>query len=107
MPNVELVALDFPGHGMSSHKSRDGPPMLLSELTYYVAEAMQQLEWTKQHQDGDNNGCKFSLIGHSMGAAVGCLYSAAFPEHVDQLVLVEGGGPLARRAEDISQHVRK
>ena len=31
---VEIFALDFPGHGLSGHKSVDGPPQLLAEVSY-------------------------------------------------------------------------
>ena len=31
-PPMEIVALDFPGHGLSHHKSVDGPPQLLAEV---------------------------------------------------------------------------
>ena len=95
---TELVALDFPGHGWSSHKSIDGPPTILAETAFYVAEAIQQLEWQQE---------AFTLIGHSMGAAVSCVYCAAFPEQVLQLVLLEGAGPLARKTHDVAKHIRQ
>lgn len=98
LPNTELIALDLVGHGKSSHKSKDGAPVVLAEHSYYVAEAVQQLQWQQDKQ--------LTLIGHSMGAAVSCLYAAAFPEHVKQLVLLEGAGPLARNTDDIAKHVR-
>jgi pimeloyl-ACP methyl ester carboxylesterase len=41
-----------------------------------------------------------------MGAGIGCLYSAAFPEQVERLVLLEGVGPLARNPHDVAKHVR-
>ena len=134
-PNVDLVALDLPGHGLSSHKGIDGPPALLAELAYYVscnvrcsesacsgsktvshmfpqvAEAIHQLGWaspdgaTKSQPDGEDSP-SITLIGHSMGAGIGCLYSAAFPEQIARLVLIEGAGPLAREATHVSQHVR-
>ena len=47
IPTV-IVALDFPGHGLSSHKSVDGPPQLLAEYAYYAAELIEALQW------GDN-----------------------------------------------------
>lgn len=94
---VEVVALDLPGHGHSDHKSDDGPPVLLSEAAFYVAEAIEQLQWQSE---------PFTLIGHSMGAGIGCLYTAAFPEQVAQLVLLEGVAPLSRPASDIAKHVR-
>eukprot|EP00578_Thalassiosira_sp_NH16_P025137 CAMPEP_0181087406 /NCGR_PEP_ID=MMETSP1071-20121207/6254_1 /TAXON_ID=35127 /ORGANISM="Thalassiosira sp., Strain NH16" /LENGTH=418 /DNA_ID=CAMNT_0023169289 /DNA_START=71 /DNA_END=1327 /DNA_ORIENTATION=- len=46
---TEIVALDFPGHGLSGHKSVDGPPQLLAEYAYYVAELVEALQW------GDGN----------------------------------------------------
>lgn len=98
-PATELVALDFPGHGLSSHKSMDGPPALLAEAVYYIAEAVEQLQW-------NHESTPFTLIGHSMGASVSSLYAAAFPEQVEKLILLEGAGPLARNPRDIAKHVR-
>lgn len=79
----KVVALDFPGHGLSSHKSLDGPPTLFADAIFYVNEAVNQLKWDKSEP--------FTLIGHSMGSAVACLYAAAFPEHIGKLVLLDGG----------------
>ncbi|GAX28933.1 hypothetical protein FisN_20Lh254 [Fistulifera solaris] len=98
--DVELVAIDFPGHGKSSHKPVDGPQVVLSEMIYYVAEAVRQLEWTRESE-------KFSLIGHSMGASLASLYAASFPEQIRSLVLLDGAGPLSRPARDIAKHVRQ
>jgi pimeloyl-ACP methyl ester carboxylesterase len=104
---TEIVALDLPGHGWSSHKSLESPQILLSEAVYYVAEAIQQLNWTTpttpatdisesnitQHEQHSKQSSptKFTLVGHSMGAAISCLYAAAFPEQIENLVLLEGG----------------
>jgi alpha-beta hydrolase superfamily lysophospholipase len=62
---TELVALDFPGHGLSGHKSADGPPQLLAEFAYYVAECLEALQWGSA--GGENDGEKVIIIGHSMG----------------------------------------
>lgn len=101
--SIELVALDFVGHGQSAHKSMDGAQNILAEHVYYVAEAVQQLKWLSPAEDASPG---FILIGHSMGAAVGCLYASAFPEQVKSLVLLEGSGPLARNPSDAAKHVR-
>jgi pimeloyl-ACP methyl ester carboxylesterase len=82
--SCQIVALDFPGHGLSSHKSLDGPPALLAESAFYVNEVLHQLNW-------DHESKPFTLIGHSMGAGIACLYAAAFPEQVEKLILLEGG----------------
>jgi pimeloyl-ACP methyl ester carboxylesterase len=94
---VDIVALDFPGHGHSAHKSVQSPPLVIADTVFYVAEALRELNW---HET------PFTLIGHSMGAGVSCLYSAAFPDHIEKLVLLEGAAPMARNTADISKHIR-
>lgn len=120
--DVNLVAIDFLGHGLSSHKSLDGPSILLSESAFYVSEAIEKLGWWKEDKsnkrkkldDGTaastttspNNNVPFTLIGHSMGASVACVMAACFPERIDRLVLLDGAGPLARPADGIAKHIR-
>jgi len=103
--NMELVAMDFPGHSKSSHKSADGPVGRgsLSLRNWYTNRngvlRMASLSSSSVHS--------FPLVGHSMGAAVACLYAVAFPEQIQSLVLLEGAGPSARRAQDVAKHVRQ
>lgn len=97
----DVVALEFPGHGFSSHKSPDGPTQVFAEYVFYVAEFVRELNWC-------NDNSQFSVIGHSMGAGVSVTYAAAFPENVNCLILLEGtGGPLSRNGRDCSKHIRK
>lgn len=110
--NVELFAMDFPGHGLSSHRPVSAPPTMLSEFAYAVAEAVHQLDWIPPRpqqttEEESTSSPFFTIVGHSMGAAVGCTYAAAFPEQVQRLVLVEGAGPLFRNASDVSKHIRQ
>jgi len=116
--NVEIVALDFPGHGHSSHKSSDGPTSTISEYAFYVAEALRSLKWSeikgssKSHLPPSSSSVSkekngITLIGHSMGAAVSVMFAAAFPELVDRVILLEGTGPLARKSNDVSDHLRQ
>jgi pimeloyl-ACP methyl ester carboxylesterase len=120
--DINLVAIDFLGHGLSSHKSLDGPSILLSESAFYVSEAIEKLGWWKEDKsnkrkklvDGTaastttnpNNNAPFTLIGHSMGASVACVVAACFPERIDRLILLDGAGPLDRPAASIARHVR-
>uniref|UniRef100_A0A3Q1GZM1 AB hydrolase-1 domain-containing protein n=1 Tax=Anabas testudineus TaxID=64144 RepID=A0A3Q1GZM1_ANATE len=67
------VAVDFPGHGQSSHR----PPGVFYAFPAYVADVrrvVEALQWTK-----------FSIIGHSMGDAL-------YPEMVDVVVLLDAFG---------------
>jgi pimeloyl-ACP methyl ester carboxylesterase len=92
---ANVVALDSPGHGMSSHKSPDCP-QLLADYVFYVAEVAKQLEWDK-----------FTVVGHSMGAAVSVMFASCFPEKVESLVLLDGFAPAPRDAHEISTHIRR
>lgn len=92
----DVVALDLPGHGLSGHRPRDGPTILLPEAICYVREVLSQLEW----------GSGVTLIGHSMGAAISLMYAAAFPDQVERLILLEGAGPLSKPDEDIVKHLK-
>jgi pimeloyl-ACP methyl ester carboxylesterase len=96
LPSTEVVALDFPGHGLSSHKSKDAP-MMQAEYAYYVSEAVRSLEWDER---------PFTLVGHSMGAAVALLYGAAYPEQIDKMVLLDGIGPFTNDPKDVAKNVR-
>ena len=95
--DIDMVALDFPGHGKSSHKSLDGPTSILMDYAYYIHEAIYLLGWDKNKRDG--GGC--NLIGHSMGAAICLLYTAAFPDTVHKLVLLDSLGPQTKPTEQV------
>jgi pimeloyl-ACP methyl ester carboxylesterase len=80
LPDLHLVCLDLPGHGMSEHR----PASMRYHYTDYVDEVVSvadALQWKQ-----------FCLLGHSMGAGIGCLAASAFPDRIAQLILIEGMG---------------
>ena len=85
LPECELVALDFPGHGHSDPRPA-GTWYHLPDYLDDVAAALDALGWDR---------CV--LLGHSLGGAVAALYAAALPEQAERLVLVESLGPLPFR----------
>lgn len=111
---TELVALDLPGHGWSSHKSLDGPPTLLSEGVFYVAEALDQLGWTnktdtikdEKEQTKAHNNVGVTIVGHSMGGGLGLVYAAAFPEHVNKLVMLDIYSPFPGEQDKSTSLIR-
>jgi pimeloyl-ACP methyl ester carboxylesterase len=105
-PQAHIVALDFPGHGHSDHSPPEHPPLVLAQLVYYIRQALQQLQWQPTSTSSHTPHPPVTYIGHSMGAAVGCLFAAAFPESLNRLVLLEGAGPLPRAASDTAHHIR-
>jgi pimeloyl-ACP methyl ester carboxylesterase len=112
IPDLEIVALDLPGHGQSSHKSVDAPPVVSAEAVYYIAEAINALQWNTNDTEAtttttNTSTSKFAICGHSLGAAQATLYAATFPEQVSQLVLLDGGAFLTRDARNTGRHVRE
>jgi pimeloyl-ACP methyl ester carboxylesterase len=63
-PPMEIMALDFPGHGLSGHKSVDGPPQLLAEAAYYVLECIEALAWGKGDDSGSGGGTPRTVVGN-------------------------------------------
>ena len=49
----------------------------------------------------------FALIGHSMGAGISTLIAGTFPDRIQNLVLLEGAGPLAADASRAPSQLAK
>jgi pimeloyl-ACP methyl ester carboxylesterase len=78
LPELRLVALDFAGHGFSSHRGPGEHYTSLADVQDVIAVA-NALGWTE-----------FDLIGHSMGAAVATEIAGLFPERVSRAVMIDG-----------------
>ena len=91
-PFTEQIAVDFPGHGYSSHR----PVGDFYAFHDYLDDLHQLL--TKLARK------KVIFVGHSLGGFVASCYSAAFPERVVGCLQIEGFGPLS---EDDSQSVSR
>lgn len=78
----QAVALDFTGHGLSSHLPK-GCIYTMTHLMLDIAHAVHFLGWNQ-----------FNLLGHSIGALVGHRYASIFPEKVSKLILIEGFGEI-------------
>ena len=95
LADLDIVAMDFPGHGHSDHHH----PAANYHFMDYLADvdaALDALGWTSCH-----------LVGHSMGAAVAALYAAAAPERVRSLVALDGLGPISEPPESGTSRLRK
>jgi pimeloyl-ACP methyl ester carboxylesterase len=83
----EVVALDLPGHGRSDYRAAGNWYHYVDYLGEVLAAA-DALGWPQ-----------FTLLGHSLGAAIASVVAATAPQRVRQLWLIEGLGPLATAAE--------
>jgi len=78
LPELNLVALDFAGHGLSDHRPEGVHYQTLLDMQELLSIA-DQLGW---HQ--------FALIGHSMGAAIASEFAATFPDRITRVVCIDG-----------------
>lgn len=81
LPEWEILALDFAGHGESGHLPEGG--------WYHFIDYLDDVASALDSRPVD------LLIGHSLGGAVATAWAAARPETVPGLVLIEALGPLA------------
>ena len=88
MPELRIVAIDFPGHGHSAHIS--------SGSTYHFVDGIYLIDDLLHHFEQR----QINLLGHSMGGAVSTLYAASLPDRVKSMVLIESIGPLTAKPED-------
>ncbi|CAK6443991.1 unnamed protein product [Pipistrellus nathusii] len=71
------VAMDFGGHGLSSHYS-PGLPYHYQNFVGEIRRVSAALKWDR-----------FSIMGHSFGGTVGGMFACMFPEMVDKLILLD------------------
>lgn len=82
MPDIRLVAFDFPGHGHSEH--------IVEGSAYHFVDGIFLIDDLARHFQQQ----QINLLGHSMGGAVSCLYAASQSQCVAKLCIIESLGPL-------------
>ncbi|XP_073738783.1 serine hydrolase-like protein 2 isoform X2 [Callorhinus ursinus] len=75
--DFHYVAVDFGGHGLSSHYS-PGVPYYQENFVSDIRRVVAALKWKR-----------FSIMGHSFGGMVGGMFSSIYPEMVDKLILLD------------------
>lgn len=89
-----IVAIDWPGHGCSTHRSLDAHYHFID----WVYDLLQLFE-LNQWQDVD-------IVAHSMGGMVASAFASAFPEKVKSLTLIDSIGFISAKAEQTTQQLR-
>ena len=93
--DVDLVALDLPGHGSSAHLpgSADYTLSVSARAGFAFANA---LGWDR-----------FVLLGHSLGGATATVMAAAQPARIARLALIESLGGLSEREDRTAQRLQE
>ena len=90
-----VIAIDWPGHGFSSHRSEDAHYHFLD----WVYDLVQLFDY--------NNWQQVDIVAHSMGGMVASAFAAAFPEKVRTLTLLDAIGFVVGKEEQTSEQLRK
>jgi len=89
-----IIAIDWPGHGNSSHKSLDAHYHFID----WVYDLLQLFELNQWQQ--------VDIVAHSMGGMVASAFAAAFPEKVKSLTLIDSIGFISAKAEQTTKQLR-
>lgn len=93
LPHLDLIAIDIPGHGLSSHFP-EGCHYHFIDGIIYIYEIINSLGWNK-----------FALLGHSLGAGIAAMAAGTFAEKITHMILIDGFGPLTAAANTSSQQL--
>ncbi|XP_071447024.1 probable serine hydrolase [Hetaerina americana] len=80
--NISLIAIDFPGHGLSSWYP--------SSLSYNTLQGLLTIQRIVKYFKWD----RVSILGHSLGSELGFLYSAVYPEETETLIGLDLAKPV-------------
>ncbi len=94
LEGYHLIAIDWPGHGHSSHRSQDAHYHFID----YVYDLLLLFEHTQWQA--------IDIVAHSMGGMVASAFAAAFPEKVRSLTLIDSIGFLSCKAEQTTEQLR-
>jgi len=99
LSEYNVIAIDLPGHGFSSHYAPG--------MTYRLSDALVALRRVQIHFGWE----KSNIIAHSMAAAIAAWFAATFPEHVDRLTMIDlinvGPTPLQKQVRTTRKSLEK
>lgn len=91
----QVVAIDLPGHGHSSHFV--GPWQHIRHVNL-VKQCLDNLGWAPEET---------SLVGHSMGGGIALLFAGTFPERLHKLAMIDAFGPYTSPPDRAALDLRK
>lgn len=87
MPSyIGVLAIDFPGHGRSSHLPDGMMYHTVSHFAFCIPLVMKEFNWDR-----------VSIIAHSMSSALTFLFASLYPDKVDLIIGIDILKPLYRQ----------
>lgn len=90
-----IIAIDWPGHGLSSHRSIDAHYHFIDYI-YDLLELFEVNQWPA-----------LDIVGHSMGGMIASVFAATFPEKVKSLTLIDSIGFITDEADKTVNSLRE
>lgn len=94
MGDKQLIAIDWPGHGHSSHRGQDAHYHFI-DYVYDLVLLFEHHQWQE-----------IDIVAHSMGGMIASAFAAAFPEKVKTLTLIDSIGFISAKAEQTTEQLR-
>ncbi len=95
LENIDLVAIDLPGHGHSGHLGRAAHYHFVDMLNW-ILDTAQALGWDTFH-----------YLGHSLGGCIAPFVAVANPTAIRSIMLIEANGPLTEDAEKLPARLKR
>lgn len=95
LSNRRIVALEWPGHGHSEHRSHGAHYHFFDYVSDLVSLFIHN-EWPA-----------IDIVAHSMGGMVASAFAAAFPEKVKSLTLIDSLGFICAPAEQATKQLKQ
>lgn len=89
------LAIDLPGHGLSSHNA-NGYYYHTTDVFFYLEEVRRLFNWPR-----------LSLLAHSMGSLASFIYAVTLPSNVDSVCALDTLKPLAPEPKLVAPHFLK
>lgn len=93
LPEIDLLAIDFPGHGFSDHLDS---AYTMTDSAYWATAAIKAIGWERCH-----------IMGHSMGGIIAPLVAASVPDIIESLILIESSGAITNEADEFVERLQK
>lgn len=90
-----VVAIDWPGHGHSTHRGPDAHYHFI-DYVYDLVLLFENQAWAS-----------VDIVAHSMGGMIASAFAAAFPEKVKSLTLIDSIGFISAEAKETTIQLRK
>lgn len=103
LSDVQLLAIDLPGHGQSGHRSAGAH----YHFADWLDELCELLELIRQPAAPVHTKLPIHLIGHSMGGMIGTMLAATFPEYIRSLILLDSFGFVTAEADNTTRQLRQ